>query len=302
VFLREGTLLAQAFDPERLELDGATFSVADHLGPWVALSASAAGPIAYRSIAAGSGQQQLVWVDRSGRETSKVVYPNGGGLGASMSRDGHAIAMFKFVDGNMDIWSLDITRRLWIRITSDSGDDIFPVWSPDGRSIVFGSNRSGTGVQNLYRRLLGAAPDSEQLLLESPEIKFATDWSADGRFVLYDRVDRKTGGAEIWALPLDEDRKPRAVVRTAFKEQAGQFSPDGKWIAFQSDGTAASDLCPGASRESVSSMTAGPGSLEPGWHGALLRRAGRIDTVPIRVASTGETVMPGAARDSSPPT
>jgi len=301
LFLRQGTVLAQAFDPDRLELGGPTFSVADHLGPWVALSASAAGPIAYRSMAADSGQQQLVWVDRSGREASKVVYPNAGGLGASMSRDGRAIAMFKFVDGNMDIWSFDITRRLWIRITSDSGDDIFPVWSPDGRSIVFGSNRSGTGVQNLYRRLLGAAPDSEQLLLESPEIKFATDWSADGRFILYDRVDRKTGNAEIWALPLDGDRKPREVVRTAFKEQAGQFSPDGKWIAFQSDRDGRFQVYVQAFPAGESVLVSTDGGTQARWNpnGTELfyvATNGQLMTVPIRVASTGNTVVPGVAR------
>jgi serine/threonine protein kinase len=301
LFPRQGTILAQAFDADRLALDGPAFSVADHLGPWVALSASAGGAIAYHTPPAGGGQQQLVWVDRSGRETSKVVYSNGGGLGASMSRDGHAIAMFKYIDGNMDIWSFDIVRRLWIRITSDSGDDIFPVWSPDGRSIVFGSNRNGTGVQNLYRKLLGTALDSEKLLLESPEIKFATDWSADGRFVLYDRIDRKTGAAEIWALPLDGDRKPREVVRTAFKEHAGQFSPDGKWIAFQSDrdGRVQIYVQPFPAGESV--LVSTDGGTQARWNpnGTELFYVapdGQLMTVPIRVASNGATVVPGAAR------
>jgi serine/threonine protein kinase len=300
LFLRQGTLLAQAFDPGRLELDGPTFSVSESLGSWAALSASAAGPIVYHPVAAGSGQQQLVWVDRSGRETSKVVYANLGGLGASMTRDGRAIAMFKYVDGNMDIWSLDTTRRLWNRMTSDSGDDIFPVWSPDERSIVFGSNRRGTGVQNLYRKRLGTALDAEQLLLESSEIKFATDWSGDGRFVLYDRVD-PTGGAEIWLLPLDGDRKPREVVRTAFKEQAGQFSPDGKWIAFQSDRDGRFQIYVQAFPAGESVLVSTDGGTQARWNpnGAELFYVApnsQLMAVPIRVAQTGGTVVPGAAR------
>ena len=234
LFMRQGTLLAQGFDPDRLELNGNTFPVAEHIGRSV-LSASAAGAIVYRTLPTGGGQQEFVWIDRSGREIDKVVYPNASnGIGPALSPDGHHLSMFKPENGNMDIWSFDVPRRAWNRITFDSRDDIFPLWSPDGRSVVFSSNRI-SGIMNIYRKLLSGSPGSEELLLTSPQINWATDWSHDARFLLFDSIDPKRGGPDIWALPLEGERKPFEVVHTEFNEQAGQFSPDGKWIAYQSD-------------------------------------------------------------------
>jgi serine/threonine protein kinase/Tol biopolymer transport system component len=304
LFMRQGTLWAQAFNAERLELSGNTFPVAEHLGRWAALSASAAGPIVYRIPPAGGGQQQLVWFDRFGNETGKVAYPNTGGLGASLSRDDGAIAMFKYADGNMDIWLFEIERRVWNRITFDSADDIYPVWSPNGRSLAFGSNRvegSKGGIQNLYRKLVGGAPGSEELLLESPQIKFATDWSANGSFLLYDSVDQKKGGSDIWALPLEGERKAFEVVHTIFQEQAGQFSPDGKWIAYQSDKEGRFQIYvqafPGPA-DSVLFSTNGGTQVRWNPNGKELfyiAPDGRLMTVPIRIAANGQTVVPSTA-------
>ena len=126
LFIREGKLLAQDFDPDRLELRGDPFPIAEHVTGRTTVSASAAGPIAYRTPSADSGQRQLVWVDRSGREIDKVVYPDTASQGPSLSRDGRRVAVFRFANGNMDIWSYETGRRTWDRITFDSGDDIFP--------------------------------------------------------------------------------------------------------------------------------------------------------------------------------
>jgi len=141
--------------------------------------------------------------------------------------------LFRYASGNMDIWTYDTARRAWSRVTFDSGDDIFPVWSPDDSRIVFGSRR---GEMNLYWKPLNGPPGSEELLLSSSAPKFPMDWSRDGRFLLYDTADPK-GSVDIWALPLDGARKPFEVVKTEFNERMGQFSPDGKWLAYQSDKT-----------------------------------------------------------------
>jgi Tol biopolymer transport system component len=172
-----------------------------------------------------------MWVDRSSREIEKVVYPDTASLGPSLSRNGRHIAVFRFADGNMDIWSYDTERRTWDRITFDSGDDIFPLWSPDGSRIVFGSRR---GEMNLYRKLLKTPPGSEELLLSTSQLKFPMDWSADARFLLYDSFDPKRG-FDVWALPLEGEPKPFEVVQTDFNERLPQFSPDGTWIAYQSN-------------------------------------------------------------------
>jgi hypothetical protein len=88
------------------------------------------------------------------------------------------------------------------------------------------------GELNLYRKLLSAPPGSEELLLSTSQPKFPMDWSPDGRFLLYDSFDPKRG-VDIWALPLEGDRKPFEVVRTDFNERLAQISPDGTWIAYQ---------------------------------------------------------------------
>ena len=105
------------------------------------VSASAAGAVIYRTAPPELGQRQLLWVDRSGRETDKVVYPDTAALGPSLSPDGRRIAVYRFANGNMDIWTYETRRRAWDRITFHAGDDIWPVWSPDGASIIFGSQR-----------------------------------------------------------------------------------------------------------------------------------------------------------------
>ena len=109
--------------------------------------------------------------------------------------------------------------------------DRFPLWSPDGSRIVFDSNRKG--VRNLYVKPSSGA-GSEELLLESPQDKSATDRSADGRFLLYQSVDPQTDW-DLWVLPLEGDRKPWLFLKTNFNERQGQFSPDGRWVAYMSN-------------------------------------------------------------------
>ena len=103
----------------------------------------------------------------------------------------------------MDIWTYDTRSHAWDRITPHPGDDIFPLWSRDGASIVYGSVRQNNTV-DLYRTLVNGPPGSEELLLSTSREKFPIDLSADGRFLLYDGLDPKQG-FDIWALPLEGD-------------------------------------------------------------------------------------------------
>jgi len=263
LFIREGKLLAQGFDPDRVELRGGAHTTADHVTGGTTVSASAAGSIAYRTVSADSGQRQLVWVDRSGRETDKEVYADNSVLGPALTHDGRRIAVYRLANGNMDIWSYETSRRVWDRLTFAPGDDIFPLWSRDGSSIVSGSVRT-TNVVDLYRTLLNGAQGREELLLATSQPKFPMDWSQDGRFLLYTTLDAKRG-FDLWALPLGEDRaegrKPFAVVQTDFNEGLAQFSPDGKWIAYQSDKTGRFEIYlrpfPGPGSDTLASTAGG---------------------------------------------
>jgi serine/threonine protein kinase len=231
LFLRQGTLFAQEFDLDRLQLTGNPFTVADQLAVVdfsAAVSVSAAGPIVYRTGAAGD-QRQFVWFDRSGRETGRVGDPGRSFFGPALSHDGRRLAFFR-LGGNPDVWLLDVERGVSSRFTSDPGDDVYPIWSPDSKGIVFSSNRKGP--HNLYVKPV-ADTGGEQVLLHTPETEVAMDWSRDGRFLLYMIVDPKAPPS-LWALPLHGERKPFRVMQTDSDRSFGQFSPDGKWIAYSS--------------------------------------------------------------------
>jgi Tol biopolymer transport system component len=137
---------------------------------------------------------------------------------------------------------METARGVLRRLTSDPAVDENPVWSPDGNHIAFDSRRRGKG--DLYVTLTsGAAP--EELLLESPLNKNMSDWSRDGRFILYEAQDPKTR-RDLWALPLDGDGKPLGkslvVAQTDAEENHGRFSPDGRWIVYTSGQTEQNEI------------------------------------------------------------
>jgi eukaryotic-like serine/threonine-protein kinase len=255
LFVRQGKLIAQKFDPEKQALSGNPFPIDDQLlavgdpSSSVGLSASAAGPIIYRAGQAGGLQRQFVWFDRSGNEIGKLGgVDDANPLTPSISPDGRRIALIRTVNGNTGIWTLDLASGALSRLTFDTGPvtDITPIWSHDSRRIVFSSNRKG--VFDLYQKSATGA-GSEDLVLATSQNKGATDWSADGRFVLYRSPGPETS-FDLWAVPMSGanaspegrshqeivgERKPVPVAQTNFEERDGQFSPDGKWVAYQSN-------------------------------------------------------------------
>ena len=233
LFVRRGTLFAQDFDPVRLALGGNPFPVAERVAvqDWsAALSASGTGPIVFRT-GATEPQRQLAWFDLSGKEIGTVGDPDSDLASPSLSPDGRRVVVIKRVNGNFDLYLLETERTGLNRFTVDAADDIFPVWSPDGARIVFSSTRKG-GLDLYVKSASGTG--NEELLLATPQVKAASSWSPDGRFLLYLSADPKTG-FDIWTLPMDGDRKPFPIIQTKSNERLAQFSPDGKWIAYESD-------------------------------------------------------------------
>ena len=299
LFVRQGKLFAQNFDPDRLTVSGNPFLVADQVALGVgaqgaaALSASISGPIAYRTASAG-GLRQLVWFDRSGKELAKVGDPVQA-FSPTLSPDGNHVAVTQLLDSNYDVWLLDLRRGVFRRLTTDPSLDLYPIWSPDGR-VIFSSNRKG--VYDLYQKSATGA-GAEELVLATTENKTVpNDWSADGRFVLYRNLDAKLG-YDIWALPLDGDRKQFAVVQTNFEERDPQFSPDGKWIAYQSDESGRFEVYvqpfPGPGNKDLLSNT---GGAQVRWRRDgkelfYIALDGRLMAVPIRFSSNGQTLDVG---------
>ena len=224
-FIRQGTLHAQGFDTTTLRTTANPIAVADQVS---AVSASSENTFVYRRSST-SGQRRLAWFDRSGNPLATVT--SGEGADAfSLSPDGRRIAVYITVDGNPDVWMIE-SRGVRTRFTVEPGVDNFPIWSPDGARIVFSSTRAG-GPHHLYTQTVSAVGDAE-LLIESADVKTATDWSPDGRYVLFRSSNPKTG-YDVWAVSV-ADRKPIPLLVTNFAERDAQFSPNGKWIAYQSD-------------------------------------------------------------------
>src|SRR5207248_6567007 len=128
-----------------------------------------------------------------------------------------------------DVYVIDMARGASSRLTSDAANGI-PIWSPDGSRIVWASNRGGS--YQFFQKLASGVGE-EELLLQSNDRIFPSDWSPDGRFILYRRVDSATSD-DVWVLPTDGDRKPFPFLQTPFAEVAARFSPAGHFIAYDS--------------------------------------------------------------------
>jgi len=275
LFLRDTTLFAQTFDPKTLVLSGDPVPVADQVGSFPLANAglfsvSETGVLAYR-VGAGGTLNQLTWFDPEGKATG-VIGDKGTFGSPSLSPDQTRIAVpqFDIQTGNSNIWVLDVARGTNTRLTFSKGRDFNPVWSPDGRTIIFSSNRGGHS--DLYEKPADGSGE-ERLLLKSEEDKTPTSWSRDGRYLLYTNVDPKSG-EDIWVLPLQGDRKPISFLRTEFRESSARFSPDGRWIAYQSNESGMNEIyvrpfSPNASGDSVSGggkwLVSKSGGEDPHW-------------------------------------
>ena len=243
LFAREGTLYAQAFDPARLSVSGDEFAVAQNVSynavtGRLAVSASAEGVLVYRE-ATTAAQRQFIWFDRAGNELKRVgpAEEEQGPASPSMAPDGQRLAMARGTGaGNPDVWVMDVNDGKMTRFTLSDFADSAAVWSPDGMKIAFASDYPDGRVLRAYA--LSYTPGAKYESLSPPlgdRSIVPMDWSPDGKDLLCDSASRVDGDNDIVAISLDADRKLTSVANTAFEERAGQFSADGRWIAYQSD-------------------------------------------------------------------
>ena len=303
LWVREGTLVAQRLDVAQAGLTGEPVTLADGVavdGNFLsAVSVAATGLVAYRT-GAGS-QRQLTWVDRSGTVRGTVGDPDATLLYPRVSPDGRRVVVRRTVQGNADLWLLDGARTS--RFTFDAAVDSWPVWSPDGTRIVFRSTRAG--ADDLYQKLTSGA-GVEERLVASDQGKLPSSWSADGRFVLYHINDPQSNG-DLWVVPMVGDHTPSAVLKTPFREAFGAFSPDGRWVAYQSNESGRPEIYVRPfvppSRDASADKPGGQwqvstaGGIMPVWRPDgkelyYLNPAGAMMAAPITV--TGATLAPGA--------
>jgi eukaryotic-like serine/threonine-protein kinase len=232
VFVRQGTLVAQQLDMARGELKGDPITLADPVGydggNNIGAFSVSHDQIAYR--AGSAGRVQLTWFDRAGKAVGVAGEPDANGLNyPALSPDGRRVAVSRAVQGNRDIWLMDLVRGGLTPFTFDAASDLMAIWSPNGMRIAFISNRKGPF--HVYVKP-SSGVGVEELLLERA---IPQDWSKDGRFLLYYEQGPKTG-RDLWALDISmKDEKPRMVAKTPFEETMAQFSPDGRWVAYQTN-------------------------------------------------------------------
>ncbi|MEQ1761211.1 MAG: protein kinase [Vicinamibacterales bacterium] len=301
---RASTLVAQRLDLDQQTLVGDPVTLADGMGAIVGTltggwSVAAPGLVAYRTGA--TSQRQLTWVDRSGTARG-TVGASDSTLGASrVSPDGRRVVVERTVQGNSDLWLLDADGARMSRFTFDATREIRPVWSPDGTRIVFHSIR--TGIGDLYQKLTNGA-GSEELLVASDQLKVPTSWSADGRFLLYLSNGPQTN-SDLWVVPMVGDHTPSVFLRTPFREVFGEFSPDGRWVAYESDESGRNEiyvrpfLGPGAAAATAGGQwqVSTGGGIMPAWRRDgrelyFLNPSGAMMAAPVTTA--GDTFEPGA--------
>ena len=235
LFIRGTSLMAQAFNPNSQELSGEAFPVAQNVGRY-----DDAGPTGYSPfsvstngvLACGSvknSQSQLVWMDRGGREIG-TASPVGTYSEPSLSPDESQVAIEMLTDGATDLWLMEHSRNIPTRFTSGAVGRA-SVWSPDGKEIVYISEESG--AIDLYRKDTGGVGKGRPLL-HSSQSKIPDDWSQDGRFLIYEVSDPKTGN-DLWILPMTGAQDPFPFLATEYAEQSARFSPDGRWITYTSN-------------------------------------------------------------------
>ncbi len=239
LFVQGTTLVARPFDVKSLSFTGNAVPLAAHIqmGANVSgtaqFSASTTGVVVYRS---GLAEQRLTWFDRSGKRLDFVGEAgNMGGIVFSPDHRTVAVPVRDASGSKPDIWLYDVLRGIGTRFTFDPARDQSPVWSPDGRTIIFRSDRNSIG--NLYRKPADGATN-EELLFSDPYIKSPASFSPDGRNLAYQEQNPKTGN-DVWILPdplgPPGTSKPYPFVQTDFEETAPHFSPDGHWIAYVSN-------------------------------------------------------------------
>ena len=240
VYSQGSTLMAVPFDPKTLKMSGSAVPVLENVlsNPTSGanqLAISNNGTLAYIAGSEGEATRQIMLVDQSGK-SQVLTKSNAAYEDLDLSPDGHKIAMT--VEGpRWGIWTYDIPRGILSRFTFDN-DNRDPFWSPDGKRIAYTSLRNGK--YGIYWKPANGS-GSEELLLSSPDWITVSSFSPDGKELAINRQSPDTG-IDIWILPLDGKGKPRPFLQTRFTEEMAAFSPDGHWLAYDSDESGRSEV------------------------------------------------------------
>jgi serine/threonine protein kinase/Tol biopolymer transport system component len=239
LYVRGTSLVAQPFDPQTGQLSGTGRPVVDQVqqGAFTSLfDVSQNGVLIYEPATRAPVETQLAWYDRTGKRMASIgapgIYPD-----LRLSPDARRLAASVGAPKS-EIWVHDLDRGVPMRLTFDpETDNGIPVWSPDGRTLLYSTLRGSKAGVGIFRKASNGA-GSQELVLPSdrPEHEaWVTDWSLDGRFLLFCRGGMvNSSAADIWVLPMTGEKKPVPFLHAAATAYDAQFSPDARWVAYTS--------------------------------------------------------------------
>lgn len=226
-------LWAQPFSLARLQKNGPPFPVVrNQTEPTV----SADGTL----VSVDPSSERLVWMDRRGQPAGETGPPLLGIFYPAISPDGQRVAAEARETENLDIWVFDMKSGARTRLSTDSATEILPVWSPDGQEVAYSSWRAGN--TDIFIRRADAGVD-ENTLVATPGHERVSDWSRDGRYIVYSREDPK-GSSDLWYLSRNGagEWQPHAFLQSRYRKRAPKLSPDGRFMAFLSDESGRDEL------------------------------------------------------------
>jgi serine/threonine-protein kinase len=245
VYIHEGALFAAPFDLGRLEVTGQSVAVLDgiHSNSFSAstqFSTSDNGTLVYVPGQSNGSSAPIHWMDRNGK-TTLLRAQTANWSNIRFAPDGRRLAV-EILDGQNDIWVYDWARDVMTPLTSDPASDTSPVWTPDGRRIVFASTRANPAVPNLYWQRVDGAGEAQRLT-ESKKRQRPVSWHPDGKFLAFEEFDEQ-GRSDLMILPVTGDEQsgwkagtPRPFMTSLASATEPSFSPDGRWLAYSSTET-----------------------------------------------------------------
>ena len=237
LYWRDRSLVVQQFNPQTLTMGADIIPIAERVlrsGRWdAAFSISDGGALAYE-VDANRDLAQLTWFDANGKPLGVLGTPAEYAF-PRFSHDGKhvALAIADSATGRTNLWIHDLAREASTRLTFDPHDEWTPIWSPDDSRIVYGSDARGSGDIMMKR---SSGTGAEEVVYANRSFKVATDWSPDGKTILFQQENTNHGGTD-WDLYLYslEERKAVPFLQTPFAEIGGSFSPDGRWVLYFSN-------------------------------------------------------------------
>jgi eukaryotic-like serine/threonine-protein kinase len=289
--LSDRALVAHAYDADRAQVVGEPITIAAPIAfdnperSGSPFASNDSGILAYRSA---SPDSHLVWFDRAGKQVGSLSEP-ADYHHPSLASDDRRVAIEKTdpATGHHSVWIADVSRGLVSRLLFDRAGAHTPVWSPDGHRVAFASNRAGAGAIDIYVTRTDNVAGDERLLGSGEKVsQLPSDWSVDGRYLLYSRGQRPS---DLWVLPVAPLEKPQPFLATPADEIQGRFSPDGQWIAYSSNESGTYEVY-------VRRFPGGDGKWQVSTHGGA-QPQWRYDGKELFYLAPDGTIMATAVKD-----